>query len=65
MITTFGKFLDPIADKLLVVASLLILVEFDMIQIFSAFFDINEFVILLQSLKLIKSFGDKYGIILL
>lgn len=27
MITTFGKFLDPIADKLLVVASLLILVE--------------------------------------
>ncbi len=31
MITTFGKFLDPIADKLLVVASLLILVEFRMI----------------------------------
>ena len=38
-------------------------VEFDKIQIFIAFFDMKEFVILLQSLKWIKSLGDKYGII--
>ncbi len=37
MITTFGKFLDPIADKLLVVASLLVLAEFDMIPVWIIF----------------------------
>lgn len=31
LITTFGKFLDPIADKILVIASMLILVEMGLI----------------------------------
>lgn len=31
MITTFGKFMDPLADKLLVLAGLIILLEQDMI----------------------------------
>ena len=32
MITDFGKFMDPLADKLLVTASLLILIENSLIQ---------------------------------
>ena len=36
-ITDFGKFLDPIADKILVFAAILILVKFDMVSVWAAF----------------------------
>ena len=36
-ITDFGKFLDPIADKILVFAAILILVKFGMVSVWAAF----------------------------
>ena len=36
-ITDFGKFLDPIADKILVFSAILILVKFDMVSVWAAF----------------------------
>ena len=36
-ITDFGKFLDPIADKILVFSAILILVKFDLVSVWAAF----------------------------
>jgi len=45
-ITTFGKFLDPIADKILVIVSMLILVEADKIPYWiPAIVIIREFIV--------------------
>jgi nicotinamide-nucleotide amidase len=45
-ITTFGKFLDPLADKLLVTAALLALVELDVLPAWIAFVIVSrEFIV--------------------
>jgi CDP-diacylglycerol--glycerol-3-phosphate 3-phosphatidyltransferase len=46
MITTFGKFADPIADKLLVVAALLVMVEWGRVSALLAFVIVaREFIV--------------------
>jgi len=53
-VTTFGKFLDPLADKLLVTAALLALVEMDVLPAWIAFLIIaREFII--SGLRMVAS----------
>ena len=57
LVTTFGKFLDPIADKILVLAALIMLVDFGKIPAWIPIIILfREFVV--SGYRLIASFGQ-------